>query len=193
SRIAARDGARNASAGPWSPRWSSGALSDGCRAVRVRADRLDRREARQGLVFRPVGEAPSEWRLARPVLLRGQRRDDDRRPASPGDHRALRAAGQREGAVSAQQIRELNDRFRTTMTGGQVLMTAGVNALPSDVKAMVIRRVATFSDFTADNDPHGEHDFGSFTLAGRKFFFKMDYYDTDLNDGSEDPADPAKT
>src|SRR4051794_7984323 len=31
-------------------------------------------------------------------------------------------------------------------------LTAGVDALPSDVKAMVIRTVATFSDFTADND-----------------------------------------
>ena len=35
---------------------------------------------------------------------------------------------------------------------------------------MVIRRVATFSEFTADNDPHEEHDFGNFELAGRKFF-----------------------
>ena len=79
--------------------------------------------------------------------------------------------------MSAAKIRELNDRFRTTMTGGRVMMTAGVDALPSDVKAMVIRRVATFSEFTPDNDPHGEHDFGNFTLAGRKFFFKIDYYD----------------
>ena len=52
--------------------------------------------------------------------------------------------------MSAAKIRELNDRFRTTMTGGQVMMTAGVDALPSDVKAMVIRRVATFTDFNAD-------------------------------------------
>jgi hypothetical protein len=64
--------------------------------------------------------------------------------------------------MSAEKIRALNDAFRTTMTGGRVLLTAGVDALPSDVKAMVIRRVATFSEFTADNDPHGEHDFGSF-------------------------------
>jgi Protein of unknown function (DUF3768) len=91
------------------------------------------------------------------------------------------------------KIRELNDRFRTTMAGGQVLMTAGVNALPSDVKATVIQRVATFSDFNTDNDPHGEHDFGSFMLAGRKFFFKIDYYDAKMEFGSEDPADPAKT
>ena len=95
--------------------------------------------------------------------------------------------------MSAQEIRKLNDRFRTTMTGGQVLMTAGVDALPSDVKAMVIRRVATFSDFTADNDPHREHDFGNFEVAGRKFFFKIDYFDAKMEFGSEDPADPTKT
>lgn len=95
--------------------------------------------------------------------------------------------------MSGEKIRELNDRFRTTMTGGRVMMTAGVDALPSDVKAMVIRRVATFSDFNADNDPNHEHDFGSFTLAGRKFFFKLDYYDSTMTYGSEDPADPAKT
>jgi hypothetical protein len=95
--------------------------------------------------------------------------------------------------MSAANIRTLNDAFRTTMTGGRVMMTAGVDALPSDVKAMVIRRVATFTAFTADNDPHGEHDFGSFELGGRKFFFKLDYYDLAVEFGSEDPADPNKT
>src|SRR5882724_8402488 len=95
--------------------------------------------------------------------------------------------------MSAAKIRELNDAFRTTMTGGRVIMTAGVDALPSDVKAMVIRCVATFSDFDADNDPNGEHDFGSFTLASRKFFFKIDYFDGMMEFGSEDPADPTKT
>ena len=95
--------------------------------------------------------------------------------------------------MSAEKIRALNDAFRTTMTGGRVMLTAGVDALPSDVKAMVIRRVATFSDFNADNDPYAEHDFGSFTLAGRKFFFKIDAYDANMEFGSEDPADPAKT
>jgi hypothetical protein len=95
--------------------------------------------------------------------------------------------------MSTDRIRELNDRFRTTMQGGMVLLTTGVDALPSDVKAMVIRRVATFSDFNAENDPRGEHDFGSFTLAGRKFFFKIDAYDPDMQYGSSDPADPAKT
>jgi hypothetical protein len=97
------------------------------------------------------------------------------------------------GEQTRQNIQQLNDAFRTSMTGGQVMMTAGVDALPSDVTAMVIRRVATFSDFTPDNDPHGEHDFGSFALSGRKFFWKIDYYDAAMEFGSEDPADPSKT
>jgi hypothetical protein len=95
--------------------------------------------------------------------------------------------------MSVEKIRALNDAFRTTMTGGTVVMTAGVDALASDVKAAVIRRIATFSEFTPENDPHGEHDFGRFSLAGRKFFFKIDAYDADMRYGSEDPADPAKT
>ncbi len=65
--------------------------------------------------------------------------------------------------------------------------------MPLDVKAMVIRRVATFSDFTPDNDPRREHDFGNFTLASRKFFWKIDAYDADMQFGSEDPADPSTT
>ena len=95
--------------------------------------------------------------------------------------------------MSTEKIRALNDAFRTTLTGGKVLMTAGVNALPSDVRAAVIQHVMTFSEFNEENDPHGEHDFGNFTLAGRKFFFKLDYYDSNMEFGSEDPSDPAKT
>ena len=95
--------------------------------------------------------------------------------------------------MSTEKIRTLNDAFRTTLTGGKVLMTAGVNALPSDVKAAVIQRVVTFSDFNEENDPHQEHNFGNVTLAGRKFFFKLDYYDSNMEFGSEDPSDPAKT
>ena len=95
--------------------------------------------------------------------------------------------------MSTDKIRQLNDAFRTTFTGGRVMLTASVEALPSDVKAMAIRKVATYDDFTAENDPHGEHDFGAFDLADRKFFWKIDAYDRDCRFGSQDPADPAKT
>ena len=50
-----------------------------------------------------------------------------------------------------------------------------------------------FNRFNADNDPHGEHDFGNFKLGGESYFFKVDYYSPDLDGGSEDPTDPNKT
>jgi len=93
----------------------------------------------------------------------------------------------------AHRIRVLNDNFRTMFIGGRIVMTQGVAELPLDLKARIILTVQSFADFNADNDPHGEHDFGSFELAGETYFFKVDYYSPDLNSGSEDPADPEKT
>ena len=49
--------------------------------------------------------------------------------------------------------------------------------------------VQEFSNFTEDNDPHGEHDFGSFTVAGNKVFWKIAYYDQQLQYVAE-PLDP---
>ena len=40
-----------------------------------------------------------------------------------------------------------------------------------------LKRAATFDDFTPDNDPYGEHDFGSFELCSRKFFWKIELYE----------------
>jgi hypothetical protein len=94
---------------------------------------------------------------------------------------------------TSDRIRVLNDNFRSTFIGGQVVMTAGVAALCLDVKARVLIQVQTFADFNAGNDPHGEHDFGSFEVAGEMFFWKIDYYDSDMVSGSDDPADPEKT
>ena len=94
------------------------------------------------------------------------------------------------------KICELNDAFRTTFRGGKVMLTAGVNALPDMVKAAVLQRVATFDEFTEDNDPHGEHDFGRIDLdAHTRVFWKIDYYacGSDFSMGSEDPADPSRT
>ncbi len=90
-------------------------------------------------------------------------------------------------------IAKLNDAFRKTFSGGKVVMTAGVNELPDMVKAAALTMVAEFDRFAEANDPHGEHDFGSFELCSRKFFWKIDYYDAACEFGSEDPADPSKT
>jgi len=83
-------------------------------------------------------------------------------------------------AMSTNRTCELNDAFRMSFHGGKVMMTPGVDELPDCVKAEVLTKVCTFSDFSFDNDPHGEHDFGSFELVGRKFFWKIEYYDREL-------------
>ena len=91
------------------------------------------------------------------------------------------------------KIALLNDMLRRTFSGGKVVMTPGVAALPEQELASTLERVRQFSEFTEDNDPHGEHDFGNFTLAGETYFFKVDYYSPDMQGGSEDPSDPQKT
>lgn len=95
--------------------------------------------------------------------------------------------------MSIDRIRALNDAFRTTFRGGKVLLSASVAELPACVKAEALHQVASFNCFTPDNDPHDEHDFGSFELVARRFFWKIDYYDVDCRYGSEDPADASKT
>ena len=72
------------------------------------------------------------------------------------------------------KIAALNDQFRTTGIGGQFLMSSGIAALPYADLAAIMYRVRHFADFTPDNDPHGEHDFGSFTFGTETIFWKID-------------------
>ena len=103
------------------------------------------------------------------------------------------SAGPVPGTGRAARIAALNDAFRKSMHGGRVVITAGVNALPPDVKQEILEAVRGFQDFGPDNDPWGEHDFGSLRIAGHRIMWKIDYYDADCLYGSEDPSDPAKT
>lgn len=94
---------------------------------------------------------------------------------------------------ATETIARLNDTFRQTLQGGQVLLTSGVAALPEADVAVILQKVRLFDAFNAANDPHGEHDFGTIDHSGQKIFFKIDYYDKALCYGSEDPADPEQT
>ena len=91
------------------------------------------------------------------------------------------------------RTREFNDALRSTFKGGRVLVTSGVSALGVEAVAAVLDRVRAFNDFTEENDPNGEHDFGAFEIEGNGFFFKIDYYDPTMDAGSEDPSYPAQT
>ena len=88
-------------------------------------------------------------------------------------------------------IKTMNDNFRKTFTGGQVLLTAGIDSMDAEDVANIMLLVQNFNDFTPDNDPYGEHDFGSFMYNDNKIFWKIDYYDRfNTHFASENPANP---
>ncbi len=96
--------------------------------------------------------------------------------------------------ASARTIRDLNDAFRRNgFASGQWMLTSGVADLGPEFMVLAIRAVRGFDGFSESNDPYGEHDFGSFNLAGETLFWKIDYYDQTLTYGSDDPSDPALT
>lgn len=68
-----------------------------------------------------------------------------------------------------------------------------MNTLPPKDQSAIREKVETFDAFTPDNDPYGECDFGAFEHNGERIFWKIDYYDTALSKGSEDPTDPQQT
>jgi hypothetical protein len=73
----------------------------------------------------------------------------------------------------AANIAKLNDRFRGMSL--DVIVTRGVVHSVPDVIGL-LKAVERFNDFNEDNDPHGEHDFGSLDWYGEKIFWKIDYY-----------------
>lgn len=93
--------------------------------------------------------------------------------------------------ADTQRIQQLNDQARQTLTGSRVLVTPGVMAL--NATDMILAMVRRYKTFTPDNDPYGEHDFGSFQFAGETIFWKFDYYDLDLTMPSQDAAEPDVT
>lgn len=92
------------------------------------------------------------------------------------------------------RIRALNDLMRQAGPASERwMMTAGVMAQGPEFMMRAVIMVQTYSAFDESNDPYGEHDFGAFELAGKRLFWKIDYYDLDLRYGSNDPADPNVT
>ena len=90
-----------------------------------------------------------------------------------------------------QRIRQLNDHARQTLIGCRVLITPGVRVL--DATVAILGVVQQYSDFSPDNDPYAEHDFGSFRFQDETIFWKFDYYDLDLTMHSPGAADPDVT
>lgn len=91
------------------------------------------------------------------------------------------------------RIRHLNDLLRCKGIGGQVMITAGLDALGLTVVIRVLDAVIAFQDFNGDNDPHGEHDCAILSVGDLRILWKIDYFDRTLTYHSPDPSDPAAT
>lgn len=87
----------------------------------------------------------------------------------------------------AARIARLNDAARRNVMS--YMTSAGVISLEPSIVGDIYTAVYNYKRFTEDDDPYGEHDFGSFKIHGRKIFWKIDYYDQQLKYGS-DPLDP---
>lgn len=104
-----------------------------------------------------------------------------------------------ECAERKKKIRDLNDSVRRGICNPnndcKIILTLGVHNLPIPkvTVPVLLAGVANFDDFNEDNDPHNEHDFGSIVFCGETFFWKIDYYDNDLEFLSPDPSDPSLT
>lgn len=97
---------------------------------------------------------------------------------------------------NTRRIADLNDQCRKALGQGshsRCYLTSGVGSLSDRDQRCILQRVAAHDEFTEENDPYGEHDFGAFEFEGKRIFWKIDYYAPDMESGSEDPADSAQT
>ena len=68
------------------------------------------------------------------------------------------------------------------------MMTPGVAALGAEAVACIVKTIAVYDDFCHANDPHEEHDFGSFEVDGQTIFFKIDLYEEpDVKNANGEP------
>lgn len=86
---------------------------------------------------------------------------------------------------NAVEIAKLNDAFRKGGFG--ITVTPGVQVLEN--LHLLIDEIRSYNEFNENNDPYGEHDFGTVHWYGEKVFWKIDYYDQDLTYG-RDPLEP---
>jgi len=94
-------------------------------------------------------------------------------------------------------LREVNDTVRSEIfieeknktVPCKVLHTKGIVDRFSDDMVGLIKAVQNYEDFREANDPNGEHDMGFFKFGGQDdLIWKIDYYDQNLEYGSNDPC-----
>ena len=85
--------------------------------------------------------------------------------------------------ANAAKIAALNDHARQTFTGCRVVITQGVAELDPEDVSYVLNEVRSYNDFTLQNDPYGEHDFGKISTWEFEVFWKIDGVDAPSHNG----------
>jgi hypothetical protein len=83
--------------------------------------------------------------------------------------------------LQAATIAAQNDLFRKTL----IDPVAAFEMQGKGIQGQVL--------LTEDNDPYGDHTFGTVTISGQKLFWKIDLYDLEFRYGSERPFDAEVT
>ncbi len=98
--------------------------------------------------------------------------------------------------MTRKELREGNDALRRCLNPSDtgrpqdvVLLTRGVASARNELDE-IVQKVMTFDAFGEEDDPHRHHDFGRVMVAGRPYFFKIDYYDQDLRLGANPLREP---
>lgn len=102
--------------------------------------------------------------------------------------------------MQTNRIAELNSRCRLGLDRkARIVMTANcLNALSPDddplKKLFTQTRIQqALKAWQPPANDDGEQDFGILMIDETKLFFKIDYYDLDLQYGSDNPSDPEVT
>lgn len=95
--------------------------------------------------------------------------------------------------INHADVALLNDVLRKFTMGGDVTVSDGIKALGIEFTLSVMEAVRSYTGFTPDNDPYGEHDSGVIEVMGRRVMFKIACYDLRYQYASANPADPHVT
>ena len=97
--------------------------------------------------------------------------------------------------AKTERIATLNDLARTAMGVASILhQSEGICALDPKIQSAIRERVEKYDTFPEGDNPYGERDFGAFDYDGFfRVYWKISYYDRNLEYGSEDPSDPGQT
>ena len=102
-----------------------------------------------------------------------------------------------------EKIALLNDELRKKLITGELFkadskdkayITRGASVFANGMnRIQFLNNVALYRNFTEDNNPHGERDFGNFMYQKEKIFWKIDYKDNAMMYHSPDASDPSQT